>query len=67
MHDSIGNQMCNAGSHLNALTEYLINCWPSTMAKIKKYNHIVYLEDMALIDDIVMKGKRIVVPASLQQ
>ena len=51
------------------MTAYVINDWPLTTAQVDKEMQLCWLfdNDMAVIDDIVIKGGRITVPALLQQ
>ena len=48
---------------------YVINGGPSTRAEVKEEIQMYwpFLDDPAVIDGIVMKDRRIIVPASLQQ
>ena len=55
--------------HLNALKAYIINGWSSTRAEIKEETqpYWPFHDDMVVVDSIVMKGRRTVVPVPLQQ
>ena len=50
-------------NHLNALTAYVINDWPSTRAEAKEEIQLFWplCDNVALIDGIVMKGRRILI------
>ena len=49
------------------MTAYVINDWPSTRAEIKEIQlNWPFYDYKGLIDDIVMKDRRVVIPASLQ-
>ena len=55
--------------HLNALAGYVINGWPSTTVEVKE--EIVlpcpFHDNMTVIDGTLTKGRRTVIPATLQQ
>ena len=52
--------------HLQVLTIYIINGWPETKAEVKqdKQPYWTFCDNLAVIDNIVLKGKGIVLPTS---
>ena len=55
--------------HICALSAYVIHGWPSTGAKVMKelHSYWYFRKEVAVIDGIVMKGRRIIAPASLHK
>ena len=53
--------------HLNEVTAFMINGWLSTTAEVKEEikQYWQFHDFIVIIDDIVMKGRIIVVPALL--
>ena len=54
--------------HLGILTEYVLSGWPSTKAGVQNEMQPYWpsMGEIAIIEGISMKGRRIIVPASLQ-
>ena len=54
--------------HLNMLSEYVLCGWPPMRAEVQKELHAYwsFKDKIAIIDIIVMKGKRIIMPESVQ-
>ena len=54
--------------HLNTLIEYVINGWLSISAEVKEetQQYWPYNDVMVVVDVMVMKGRRIVVPTALK-
>ena len=55
--------------HLLVLKAYIINGWPLINTDVRKgmQPYWTFSDDLAVIDSIALKDRRIVVPASLQQ
>ena len=53
--------------HLGMLSEYILHGWLSTKSEVQKdLHHTGHYKEIGIIDGIVMKGRRIIVPASPQ-
>ena len=55
--------------NIGALSTYMIHAWPSTKAKVIKEIHQSwpFRDETLVIDLIVMKDRRMIIPASLQK
>ena len=53
-------------SHLNTLTEHMINGWSSIRAEVKEEIWLYCHLEMTVIDGTVMNSRRIVIQTSLQ-
>ena len=56
------------GEHLGMLSELMLYSWPSTKTEVQKelQPYLLFRDEIAIIDRIAMKGKRIIVLAALQ-
>ena len=51
--------------HIGLLSEYILHSWPSTRTEVHKeaQPHLSFRGEIAIIDRIVMKGRRIILTA----
>ena len=69
IHNGRRKKTCNSSGLSPKCTNSNVNGWPSTRAEAKEEMQMCWTfhDDMAVIEDIVMKDRRIVVPALLQK
>ena len=70
MHVNVPNTRCKAKhEHLQTLTAYIINNWPQKKVEVKQdiQPYYIFCDDLVIIDQSVLKGKRIIIPMLLKQ